>query len=36
MMRFFSSDDAPVEPLPLPPIDAKAPAHLETATLAVG
>jgi len=36
MLRFFSSDNAPVEPLPSPPIDALVPAHLETATFAVG
>jgi len=36
MMRFFSADNATVEPLPLPSIDTKVPAHLETATFAVG
>jgi hypothetical protein len=36
MLRFFSADNAPTDHLPAPPIDALAPAHLETATFAVG
>ena len=36
MLRFFSADNAPTTSLPSPPLDALAPAHLETATFAVG
>ena len=36
MQRFFAPRNAPVERLPTPPIDALVPAHLETATFAVG
>jgi len=36
MLRFFSADNAPAAKLPAPPIDAMVPAHLETATFAVG
>lgn len=36
MLRLFSKGNTPSEPLPTPPIDALVPAHLETATFAVG
>ena len=36
MLRFFSADNAPAERLSAQPIDALVPAHLETATFAVG
>ena len=37
MLRFFrGEEDAPVASLPTPPIDALVPAHLQTATFAVG
>jgi hypothetical protein len=36
MLRHFSADNAPAEPREAPPIDALVPAHLETATFAVG
>jgi hypothetical protein len=36
MLRFFSTDKAPREPAEAPPLDAMVPAHLETATFAVG
>ena len=36
MLRFFSAENAPAESRPIPPIDTQVPAHLETATFAVG
>jgi hypothetical protein len=36
MRAFFSADNVSDRRLPLPPIDALVPPHLETATFAVG
>ena len=36
MLRFFSGKDASTELRPIPPIDGMVPAHIETATFAVG
>jgi hypothetical protein len=36
MMRFFSADKTPATLAGTPPLDALVPAHLETATFAVG
>ena len=36
MLRFFSADNQPTKTLPAPPIDAVVPAHLDSATFAVG
>jgi hypothetical protein len=36
MLRFFSADKTLHESATPPPLDAMAPAHLETATFAVG
>jgi hypothetical protein len=36
MLRFSSADNLPGRAMPLPPIDSQVPAHLETATFAVG